>query len=65
MNGDNTLPVEGGESSPWGGGYTPSLYSESIAPIHTKFMYDLTIPVTDKCFEFQNNCTQFCPIPLF
>ena len=47
----------------------------SIAPIHTKIIYDLTISIINKCFEFQNdclkiiriryNCTQFCRIPLW
>ena len=45
----------------------------NIAPIRTKIIYDLTIAIINKCFEFQNdwlkiipvryNCTQFCPIP--
>ena len=56
------------------GGFFPTLYYGSIAPIHTKIMYDLTIATINKCFEFQNdwfkiihiryNCMQFCPIPL-
>ena len=51
----------------------PSPYWESIVPIYTRFTYDLTIAIINKCFEFQNdylkvirirhNCTQFCPIP--
>ena len=47
---------------------------ESIAPMYTKTLHDLTIAIINKSFEFQNywlkiiriryNCTQFCPIPL-
>ena len=56
------------------GGILPPPYGKSIAPIHTKIMYDLTIAIIDKCFEFQNNwfkiirmgyyCKQIFPIPL-
>ena len=28
----------------------------SVAPIYTKIVYDLTIAIENKCFEFQNNC---------
>ena len=47
----------------------------SIALIYTKNMYDITIAIIYKFFEFQNdwleiirirdNCTQFYPIPLY
>ena len=57
---------------PWG--YLPP-YVESIAPIYTKIIYDLTIAAINKYFEFQSdwlkiiriryNCTQFCLIPLY
>ena len=72
MHGGNTPPI-GGEVTPWGGWYFPH-YGGSIAPMHTKIIYDLTITNINKGFEFQNNwlkttrirynCTQFCPIPL-
>ena len=45
-----------------------------LPPMHTKVIYDLTIAIINKYFEFQNdwlkiipvryNFTQFCPIPL-
>ena len=57
-----------------GGVTSPPPCGGSIAPIHTKIMYDLTIAIINKCFEFQNdwlkmipiryNCTQFSLIPL-
>ena len=54
--------------------FPPPPCKGSIAPIYTKNLYDLTIAIINKCFEFQNdwlkiipvryNCTQFCSIPL-
>ena len=35
--------------SSWGGGNPP--YWDSIAPMHTIYIYDLTILITDKCFK--------------
>ena len=54
-------------------GYFPT-YRGSIAPIHTKIMYDFTIVIINKYFYLKNdwlkiscfsyNFTQFCPMPL-
>ena len=33
----------------------PPPYRESIAPIHTKIIYDHTIAIINKYFEFQND----------
>ena len=66
----NTPPPYGGEVSPPGKLLPPC--RGSIDPIRTKIIYDLTIAITNKYFEFQNdwlkiiriryNGTQFCPI---
>ena len=56
------------------GVYSPLPCERSIAPIYAKIIYDLTIAIIDKFFEFENDWikiirikykgTQFCPIPL-
>ena len=56
------------------GGRVNFIPAGGIVHVYTKFIYDLTNAIINKCFNYQNdwlkiiriryNCMQFCPIPL-